>query len=248
MTCHSHYLCLSAAKVSECGFSGAIHFSPFTINLPANIFPVLCTVPCLLLCFLQNVYKRIIFYKADRIFVYELLCLNASLIYHLKTGVVSKPWATEPGENMRSTLFCAGAMVTEGALALWLQDIQSLTALTGSGTQNVKGHKKIHSEFTASGRKSMAALWLHCGNFLRMCCDYANPEFTHHPAPVLAKSMCVSRKWPHDVAQCLLYVCPVEEVEGSKEVNWEDSLSLLTPPFSLQGLGLCPGSPLAWEM
>lgn len=111
MTCHSHYLCLSAAKVSGCGFSRAIHFSPFTINLPANIFPVLCTVPCLLLCFLQNVYKRIIFYKADRIFVYELLCLNASLIYHLKTRVVSKPWAVEPGESMRTALFRAGATV-----------------------------------------------------------------------------------------------------------------------------------------
>lgn len=89
--CHSHYSCFTAAKVSGPGFSGAIHFSPFSINLPAHIFPVLCAVPCLLLCFLQNVYKRIIFYKADRIFVYERLCLNASLIYHLKTPVVSKP-------------------------------------------------------------------------------------------------------------------------------------------------------------
>lgn len=68
----------------------AIHFDPFSINLPANIFPVLCAVPYLLLCFLQSVYKRIIFYKADRIFVYKLLCLNASLIYHLKTEVFSK--------------------------------------------------------------------------------------------------------------------------------------------------------------
>lgn len=89
--CHSHYSCFTAAKVSGPGFSGAIHFSPFSINLPAHIFPALCAVPCLLLCFLQNVYKRIIFYKADRIFVYERLCLNTSLIYHLKTPVVSKP-------------------------------------------------------------------------------------------------------------------------------------------------------------
>lgn len=96
--CHSHYLCLTAAKVSGSGFSGAIHFSPFGINLPANVFPVLCALPCLLLCFLQNVYKRIIFYKADRISVCELLCLNASLIHHLKTQVVSKHRAVEPGE------------------------------------------------------------------------------------------------------------------------------------------------------
>lgn len=126
MTCHSHYLCLSAAKVSGCGFSRAIHFSPFTINLPANIFPVLCTVPCLLLCFLQNVYKRIIFYKADRIFVYELLCLNASLIYHLETQSVSKPRAVEPGENMRTAPFRTGATGWKGP---WLWGSRTRRAL-----------------------------------------------------------------------------------------------------------------------
>ena len=152
MTCHSHYLCLSAAKVSGCGFSRAIHFSPFSINLPANIFPVLCTVPCLLLCFLQNVYKRIIFYKADRIFVYELHCLNASLIYHLKTRVVSRPWAVEPSKNMRTALFHARATGMAGALALGLQDAQSFRASMGLGTQNVK---TSHAELTASGMKNM---------------------------------------------------------------------------------------------
>lgn len=135
----------------------AIHFDPFSINLPANIFPVLCAVPYLLLCFLQSVYKRIIFYKADRIFVYKLLCLNASLIYHLKTEVFSKiskalsygaggKHENQPLLNRRQRWRKMPVFLSGSEAELFPTQVP-----VGLAASKLKGHKASSSEVTGKG-------------------------------------------------------------------------------------------------